>query len=119
MERRARGGRVLRSPRSRCEAGARARLLRRSVIDRVLDLDGHKAVIDLRAATLDDGVGGGGYLSYVYDDTGRIGSGFTIAGNMLAGADVLDPPDDQPWGERQSVLTDPDGHVVCLVKPLA
>ena len=36
-----------------------------------------------------------------------------------AGADVLDPPDDQPWGERQSVLTDPDGHVVCLVKPLA
>ncbi len=29
------------------DAGARARLLRRSVIDRVLDLDGHKAVIDL------------------------------------------------------------------------
>jgi uncharacterized glyoxalase superfamily protein PhnB len=21
----------------------------------------------------------------------------------------------QPWGERQAVLTDPDGHVFCLV----
>jgi uncharacterized glyoxalase superfamily protein PhnB len=32
-----------------------------------------------------------------------------------AGAKVIDAPADQPWGERQSVLTDPDGHVVCLV----
>jgi predicted enzyme related to lactoylglutathione lyase len=31
------------------------------------------------------------------------------------GCSVLDEPADQPWGERQSVLTDPDGHVVCLV----
>lgn len=31
------------------------------------------------------------------------------------GCTVLDEPADQPWGERQSVLTDPDGHVVCLV----
>lgn len=32
--------------------------------------------------------------------------------------EVLDEPDDQPWGERQSVLKDPDGHVVCLVSEL-
>ena len=32
-----------------------------------------------------------------------------------AGAKVIDPPANQPWGERQSVLTDPDGHVICLV----
>jgi predicted enzyme related to lactoylglutathione lyase len=32
-----------------------------------------------------------------------------------AGCVVLVEPADQPWDERQSVLTDPDGHVVCLV----
>jgi catechol 2,3-dioxygenase-like lactoylglutathione lyase family enzyme len=32
-----------------------------------------------------------------------------------AGAIVVQQPADQPWGERQSVLTDPDGHVLCLV----
>ena len=36
-----------------------------------------------------------------------------------AGATVLDAPGDQPWGERQSVLADLDGHVVCLVAPLS
>lgn len=35
-----------------------------------------------------------------------------------AGAQVIDPPADQPWGERQSVLHDADGHVLCLVTPL-
>ncbi|MGD9987207.1 VOC family protein [Pseudonocardia sp.] len=34
---------------------------------------------------------------------------------VSAGCGVLDAPADQPWGERQAVLTDPDGHVVCLV----
>jgi len=34
---------------------------------------------------------------------------------VAAGATVLDPPADQPWGERQSVLRDPDSHVICLV----
>jgi uncharacterized glyoxalase superfamily protein PhnB len=34
------------------------------------------------------------------------------------GCMILDQPADQPWGERQSVLTDPDGHVICLVSPL-
>jgi uncharacterized protein YndB with AHSA1/START domain/catechol 2,3-dioxygenase-like lactoylglutathione lyase family enzyme len=32
-----------------------------------------------------------------------------------AGATVVDAPADQPWGERQAVLTDPDGHIFCLV----
>jgi uncharacterized glyoxalase superfamily protein PhnB len=36
---------------------------------------------------------------------------------VKAGATVVDEPADQPWGERQSVLTDPDGHVLCLVAP--
>jgi catechol 2,3-dioxygenase-like lactoylglutathione lyase family enzyme len=35
-----------------------------------------------------------------------------------AGETVIDAPADQPWGERQSVLTDPDGHVFCLVGAL-
>jgi uncharacterized glyoxalase superfamily protein PhnB len=34
---------------------------------------------------------------------------------VRAGCTLVDPPADQPWGERQAVLTDPDGHVVCLV----
>jgi catechol 2,3-dioxygenase-like lactoylglutathione lyase family enzyme len=36
-----------------------------------------------------------------------------------AGANVVDAPADQPWGERQAVLTDADGHVFCLVRPTA
>jgi predicted enzyme related to lactoylglutathione lyase len=35
-----------------------------------------------------------------------------------AGASVIKEPADQPWGERQSVLHDADGHVFCLVAPL-
>src|SRR5665213_3324376 len=35
-----------------------------------------------------------------------------------AGASVIKVPADQPWGERQSVLYDVDGHVFCLVAPL-
>jgi predicted enzyme related to lactoylglutathione lyase len=35
-----------------------------------------------------------------------------------AGASVITEPADQPWGERQSVLHDVDGHVLCLVAPL-
>jgi predicted enzyme related to lactoylglutathione lyase len=35
-----------------------------------------------------------------------------------AGASVVKEPADQPWGERQSVLRDVDGHVFCLVAPL-
>jgi predicted enzyme related to lactoylglutathione lyase len=35
-----------------------------------------------------------------------------------AGSAVIKEPADQPWGERQSVLHDADGHVFCLVAPL-
>jgi uncharacterized glyoxalase superfamily protein PhnB len=38
----------------------------------------------------------------------------TTAAAQKAGATVVDAPADQPWGERQAVLTDPDGHVICL-----
>ena len=37
---------------------------------------------------------------------------------VAAGATLLDAPQDQSWGERQAVLLDPDGHVLCLVAPL-
>ena len=38
---------------------------------------------------------------------------------LLAGASIVDGPADQAWGERQSVLHDADGHVLCLVAPIA
>ena len=34
------------------------------------------------------------------------------------GATVIHGPTDESWGERQTVLHDVDGHVVCLVTPL-
>jgi predicted enzyme related to lactoylglutathione lyase len=37
---------------------------------------------------------------------------------VAAGATIVDPPEDQSWGERQAVLHDVDGHVLCLVTPL-
>ncbi|MHA7986025.1 VOC family protein [Rathayibacter sp. CAU 1779] len=37
---------------------------------------------------------------------------------VAAGAEVVHGPDDEPWGERQVVLHDPDGHVICLVTPI-
>ena len=42
----------------------------------------------------------------------------TTADALLAGATIIDEPADQVWGERQSVLHDVDGHVICLVAPL-
>ena len=30
---------------------------------------------------------------------------------------IVDEPSDQPWGERQAVVRDPDGHLVCLATP--
>ncbi|WP_433382346.1 VOC family protein [Actinoplanes sp. CA-142083] len=48
--------------------------------------------------------------SYVVDDVDAV-----TAAAEKAGATVIDPPADQPWGERQAVLTDVDGHVFCLV----
>jgi catechol 2,3-dioxygenase-like lactoylglutathione lyase family enzyme len=42
----------------------------------------------------------------------------TVKAAIAAGATVIDPPADQPWGERQAVLHDVDGHVVCVVTPI-
>jgi predicted enzyme related to lactoylglutathione lyase len=36
---------------------------------------------------------------------------------LAAGAVAVRGPVDEPWGERQSVLTDPDGQVFCVVTP--
>jgi catechol 2,3-dioxygenase-like lactoylglutathione lyase family enzyme len=51
--------------------------------------------------------------SFLVDDVDA-----STAAAEKAGAAVLDAPADQPWGERQAVLTDPDGHVFCLVSPI-
>jgi predicted enzyme related to lactoylglutathione lyase len=48
--------------------------------------------------------------SFVVDDVDAV-----TAAAEKAGATVIDPPADQPWGERQAVLTDVEGHVFCLV----
>ncbi|HEX4444882.1 MAG TPA: VOC family protein [Galbitalea sp.] len=37
---------------------------------------------------------------------------------VAAGASLIKAPQDEPWGERQSVLHDADGHVFCLAQPL-
>ena len=42
----------------------------------------------------------------------------TVKGALAAGATVLDPPADQPWGERQAMLRDADGHLFGIVTPL-
>lgn len=53
-------------------------------------------------------------VSFVVDDVDAL-----AAAGASAGGSIVDPPEDQPWGERQAVLHDPDGHVVCLVAPLS
>jgi predicted enzyme related to lactoylglutathione lyase len=50
--------------------------------------------------------------SYLVDDVDA-----STAAAEKAGATVVDAPADQPWGERQAVLTDVDGHPFCLVAP--
>ncbi|GAB3803384.1 hypothetical protein GCM10028798_22140 [Humibacter antri] len=41
------------------------------------------------------------------------------AAAVAAGSRVVHGPNDEPWGERQTVLHDPDGHVFCLVTPIS
>jgi uncharacterized glyoxalase superfamily protein PhnB len=53
-------------------------------------------------------------VSYLVDDVDA-----ATAAAEKAGAGVVDAPADQPWQERQAVLTDVDGHVFCLVGPLS
>jgi uncharacterized glyoxalase superfamily protein PhnB len=52
-------------------------------------------------------------VSYLVDDVDA-----ATAAARKAGAAVVDAPADQPWRERQAVLTDVDGHVFCLVAPI-
>lgn len=42
----------------------------------------------------------------------------TAAAAVVAGATVIDAPEDQGWGERQAVLRDADGNVLCVVSPI-
>ena len=49
--------------------------------------------------------------SFLVDDVDAV----TVAAHR-AGATVLKHPSDEPWGERQAVLCDPDGHLLCLVQ---
>ena len=37
-----------------------------------------------------------------------------VAAWAARGGVVIDPPAQQPWGERMAVVRDADGHVVCL-----
>jgi uncharacterized glyoxalase superfamily protein PhnB len=53
-------------------------------------------------------------ISFGVDDVDAM----TVAA-VAAGASIIKEPADQPWGERQSVLHDVDGHVFCLVAPVA
>ena len=52
--------------------------------------------------------------SFAVDDVDEV-----TAKAVAAGCGVVRAPGDEPWGERQAVLHDPDGHVMCLVGPLA
>ena len=40
----------------------------------------------------------------------------TVSAWMAAGGSVVDPPADQPWGERMAVVRDTDNHLVCLIQ---
>lgn len=37
-----------------------------------------------------------------------------VATLSAAGVPVLEPPQDQPWGERVAKVTDPDGNIVVI-----
>ena len=50
--------------------------------------------------------------------TFRVADVDSVARSALdAGATLVDAPADEPWGERQAVLRDVDGHLFCLVTP--
>jgi lactoylglutathione lyase len=60
---------------------------------------------------LDDGTSpGGGTTLWVHvDDCDR-----AVEHLAAAGVTVVEPPTDQPWGERVARVQDPDGNVVVL-----
>jgi uncharacterized glyoxalase superfamily protein PhnB len=49
--------------------------------------------------------------TFAVDDLDRV-----VERCLAASGTLIDAPADQPWGERQAVLRDPDGHIVCLVQ---
>lgn len=49
-------------------------------------------------------------LSFRVEDVDRVCAAWQAADGV-----VIDAPGQQPWGERQAVVRDPDGHLVCLV----
>ncbi|MGY4642442.1 VOC family protein [Cellulomonas sp. URHB0016] len=79
-------------------------------IARLADASGMELLLHERPpAGSDAGVA----LSFAVDDVDAV-----TAAAVSAGAEIIDEPADQPWGERQSVLRDPDRHVLCLVRRL-
>ncbi len=98
---------------------ARALLLYRDVLGLVvtaqfgevvrLDVPGTDTELLLHQRTPTSGPAGVA-VSFRVDDVDA-----TAAAAEKAGAAIVDPPEDQPWGERQAVLTDADGHVICLI----
>ena len=88
-------------------------LSRRYALEELIMLTtGHPAVEVLlqqrSAAPGDAGVAMSFTVPDVDETTGRASA---------AGATVVEPPANQPWGERQSVLRDADGHLLCLTTP--
>ena len=96
----------------------------------VLGLTRRYAVEGLVMLATDSDPGGSGIEVLLHERipaTGDAGvaPSFTVAdvdaateAAVEAGAVVVDEPADQEWGERQSVIRDADGHVLCLVAPL-
>jgi predicted enzyme related to lactoylglutathione lyase len=79
-------------------------------IARLTDSTGVEVLLHERPPSAGDA---GVSLSFAVDDVDA-----ATSAAVAAGATVIDEPADQPWGERQSVLRDPDGHVLCLVRQL-
>jgi catechol 2,3-dioxygenase-like lactoylglutathione lyase family enzyme len=79
-------------------------------IARLTDASGVEVVLHERPPSASEA---GVALSFTVDDVDA-----TTAASLAAGAELVDEPADQAWGERQSVLRDPDRHVICLVRRL-
>ena len=52
-------------------------------------------------------------LCLYVDDVDR-----ATAGLQVAGARVVRPPEDEPWGERRAYVVTPDGHLLHLAQTL-
>ena len=70
--------------------------------------DGMELMFHERPATASDAAVA---LTFAVAGLDRVVERWTAAGGA-----VLDPPAEQPWGERMAVVRDADGHIVCLVE---